>query len=148
MGRYFILLVLIISVVGCGQEPECQPVEKAIVGYGDPRGTLNVLAYFIFEANGEVRELEIKAPFQLENSLGKCFVGKTTKHLSLSPGYYIITALDITDPEELSEIRRVTGHVGDYITPAPEESLREIDLKDNKDNRDDVGATVKFYYHP
>lgn len=116
--------------LGCGtDETACLPIEKANVGYGHPRGSVTLNAFLRTENNGN---MPIQAPFEIRNSFGKCFKGKTTKHVNLSPDTYTVDWLPVTDPIELSEIRRKTGVVGDIRPPDLEDPslsrYKEIDV--------------------
>lgn len=118
--------------LGCGpDESHCLPIEKANVGYGHPRGSVTLNAFLHTEKNGD---MPIQAPFEIRNSIGKCFEGKTTKHVTLSPDTYTVDWLPITDPIELGEIRRKTGVVGDIRPPDLEDPslsrYKEIDVTD------------------
>ncbi len=142
--RILIALMAVGSLLAaCGEAPECQPIEKVMAGSGEPQGKLTVKAYLRIELNGREKEVNIKAPFQVENSEGNCFCGVTTKHLKLAVGYWAVTALDLTDEAELARIRRRTNNVGDFLTPDTDR-LPESDI----DVTDGMDGHRIFYYLP
>ena len=143
--RIIIALLLAVSsfmLTSCGEEPECSPAEKAEVGYGSERGDIVVKAFLEFtDENNVLRSMEIKAPFRMNTSMGRCYTGVTTKHMKLPPDYYIFECLDITDPDELGEIRVKTGIVAELITPTVDGPTQpEVDLEHESE-----GAVICFY---
>jgi len=145
--KTLVLLTALVGLVGCGLfcPEECKPVSEAEVTSG-PRGSLKIHASLkYYDDEGREREMQVWAPFLMHTSKGRCFEGVAYVHLMLPPDYYRLEPQDITNEDELKEIRWETDLPGPFFVPDIvddpyyQERL-EVDIKDGSK------SVRNFYY--